>query len=180
MTSAAQRCASCEKELPPAWAIDGTPRAITGRICDDCFVHFNARSGMPLRDFLDGIAAPVLLISSNATITYANKTAQLFLMKDPSRIEGFRGGDVFECAYANLPEGCGQTIHCSGCTVRRAVTETFLTGRSLREVPAYLNQQISARCNYLDLHISTEKAWNMVLLRIDDTKPAKEPPRGGN
>ena len=54
-------------------------------------------------------------------------------------------------------------MHCSGCAVRLTVTDTMRTGRSHKEVPAYVNQ----KDRRLSLRISTEKAGECVLLRID-------------
>lgn len=170
--SQAHSCAMCHRGIFPGVV---ARRAITGSVCDECFRHLEARSGMPLLDFLDGLGAPVLVADSDCVVELANKPLLGLLGKDPSQVRGRRGGDVFECAYAHLPEGCGQTVHCSGCAIRRAVTETFITGKSLHEVPAYLNRDMATQFLQLGLLISTEKAWGMVLLRIDHIGPRQEP-----
>jgi hypothetical protein len=89
------------------------------------------------------------------------------LGKGSPEIEGHKGGDVFECAYARLPEGCGNTIHCSGCTIRRTVMETHKTGKSSLRVPATLNRNDPEDPDKITLLISTEKIADVVLLRID-------------
>jgi len=151
-------------------------RAITGSVCDECFRHLEARSGMPLLDFLNGLGVPVLVADSDGVVELASKPLLELVGKGLPQVRGRRGGDVFECAYAHLPGGCGKTVHCSGCAIRRAVTETFMTGRSLRQVPAYLNRGTATQFLQLGLLISTEKAWGMVLLRIDYIGPP-QPPR---
>lgn len=168
-----QFCAMCHKGIPQG-AIDR--RAITSSICDDCFYHLQAQSGMPLPDFLDGLKLPVLVADGDGVVELANRPLLKLLDKDPSQVRGQRGGNVFECAYARLPEGCGRTIHCSGCAIRNAVTETFMTGKSLHRVPAYLNRDMDAELTQLGLLISTEKAWGMVLLRIDRVGLQEDPP----
>jgi hypothetical protein len=80
---------------------------------------------------------------------------------------GFRGGDVFECAYASLPGGCGETIHCEACTIRNTVMDTFKTGKSHLKTPAYLLQGIPDNYHEIQFEISTEKVKDVVLLRID-------------
>jgi len=75
---------------------------------------------------------------------------------------------VFECANAKLPEGCGNTIHCSGCTIRRNVMDTQETGRRHFRVPAYLNQGNPESYQQIRFLISTEKVEGIVLLRIEE------------
>ncbi len=82
-------------------------------------------------------------------------------------MEGSRGGDVFGCIYAHLPEGCGQTMHCSACTVRRTVMETHRTGRSQTRVPAHMRQGKPEDVHDVELLISTELVGSRVLLRVD-------------
>jgi hypothetical protein len=161
----------CHKGIPPDVA---ARRAVTSGVCEECFRHIEARSGMPLLDFLDGLGIPVLAADGDGVVELANQPLLELLGKQDSQVRGRRGGDVFECAYAHLPEGCGRTVHCSGCAIRRAVTETFLTGNSLQSVPARLNRESAAETVELDLLISTEKAWGMVLLRIDYIAPRQE------
>jgi len=170
--SKVRSCAMCHRGICPDVV---ARRAVTGGVCDECFRHLEARSGMPLLDFLNGLDVPVLATDGDAVAQLANRPLLELLGKGPSQVRGRRGGDVFECAYAHLPEGCGQTVHCSGCAIRRAVTETFITGKSLHEVPAYLNRDMATQFLQLGLLISTEKAWGMVLLRIDHIGPRQEP-----
>jgi len=118
---------------------------------------------MPLQDFLDGLSAPILVIDATIRILTANQAACQLLSKDLRIIRNHLPGDVSECQNAALPGGCGGTVHCSGCAVRLTVTDTMRTGRSHKEVPAYVNQ----KDRRLSLRISTEKAGECVLLRID-------------
>ena len=166
----------CQKDMSPDAVVQ---RAITGSVCEECFHHFRARSGMPLLDFLDGLDAPVLVADSDVVVKLANKPLLSLLGKSLSEVKGQRGGDVFECAYARLPGGCGKTVHCSGCAIRRAVTETFITGKSLQGVSAYVNRDMVTQSLQLGLLISTEKVWGMVLLRIDHIGPQQEPREHG-
>ena len=165
-------CAMCHRGMPPETI---EPRAITGKICRDCLDLYGARAGVPLLDFLDLLGVPVLVADSDVVVLLANKPLLTLVGKNIAQVKGQRGGDVFECAYARLPGGCGKTVHCSGCAIRRAVTETFTTGKSLRNVLAYLNRDMVTQFLQLGLVISTEKAWGVVLLRIDHIGPQQEP-----
>jgi hypothetical protein len=146
----------------------GTEREITHAICADCVSNLEFQSGTDLRNLLDTLAIPILMMSRAGVVQAANKEAEVRLGKKASDILGQRQGDVFECEFARLPEGCGQTTCCSGCAIRRAVQETYATGRSLHRVPAYLRNGVSGPRGPIRMHISTEKAGDVVLLRIDD------------
>jgi PAS domain-containing protein len=160
-------CAWCNKSLDNVPSIPKEDRVISHGICDDCISNIKAQMGVPLNEFLDGLKAPIFLVDSDVVVIAANTAARGLLGKDPDRIEGLRGGDVFECAYARLPGGCGKTVHCSGCAIRRSVTETYRTGDSHLRTPAYLNRHELDRTRRLDMMISTERVGDIVLLRID-------------
>jgi len=165
-------CTLCQKAL----SADAADRAITGGLCEECFRHLEARMGTPLMDYLDGLDVPVLATDDDVVVQAANKPLLELVGKGLSEVQGQRGGDVFECAYARLPGGCGRTVHCSGCAIRRAVTETFVTGKSQRGVRAYLSRDNVTAMLQLGLVISTEKAFGVVLLRIDRIGPEQAEP----
>ena len=162
-----QICAWCGKDLGEPERGQGEQEVITHGICKDCAYHLFAQTGMPLLEYLDGLGVPVVVVDAEGTVKTANEQARTLLQKDLSKIEGYKGGDVFECPYAKLPEGCGDTIHCSGCTIRRTVMNTFQTGQSCQRVPADLNHETPDGVEEVPLLISTEKVRDVVLLRID-------------
>ena len=125
-----QICGWCKKELDDSEISSESDSPISHGICRDCSFHILASTGMSLQEFLDGLPAPVVLVCEDATVLRANEEARTMLGKDASKIDGFRGGEVFECEYAYLPEGCGNTVHCSGCTIRITVMDTLNTGKS--------------------------------------------------
>ena len=92
-------------------------------------------------------------------------------MVQDADIEDHKGGEVFECAYAGLPGGCGRTVHCDGCTIRINVMDTHRTGQSRLRVPAYLFRGKPDDSEKTDYFISTEKVGKVVLLRIDTVTP---------
>ena len=109
----------------------------------------------------------IVLVNREGIVVSVNNQAKTMLCKDLAEIKGYKGGEVFECAYARLPEGCGNTTHCSGCTIRRTVMETYGTGKSFLRVPATLNQNSPEDPKETNLLISTERIAELVLLRID-------------
>ena len=162
-----RKCAWCNQEIGQKESIHKSEAAITHGICEECTKKVLLELGEDLSDFLDSLKAPIVLVDKMGTIKTANKQAQTFFEKDLSQIEGFKGGEVFECMYAELPEGCGNTIHCSGCTIRNTVMDTFQTGKCNINIPAYLNTKTSDDYTKIAYFISTERVAGIVLLRID-------------
>ena len=160
-------CAWCRTELGRVDSQADYENAITHGICENCSTNLLFQMGVELGEFLDSLKLPVVVVNGTGTIMTANHHARAMLRKGLSEIAGYKGGEVFECAYARLPEGCGKTMHCSGCTIRRTVMATFGTGRSCLKVPATLNRKNPEDPEKIKMLISTEKLDDLVLLRID-------------
>ena len=75
---------------------------------------------------------------------------------------------MVECAHATEPGGCGQTVHCKGCALRRSVEHTHATGEPLRGVHAYQEIRTPNGIRTAWFELTTERAGDLVLLRIDD------------
>ena len=165
-------CAWCDKEMGSVKSESSLPsdNVITHGICDDCKSNIRFQTGANLQSFLDSLKVPILVVDSEGVVKTANMKAQSVLGKDDVGIDGYRSGDVFECANARLPGGCGHTMHCSGCTIRRTVMETHSTGKAFFKVPAYLNKRTpeALEPETICFLISTKKVGDMVLLRIDE------------
>ena len=161
-------CAWCRKELGRAHSQADSANVITHGICGNCKDNMLFQMGVELTVFLDSLKLPIVVVNRGGTIVTGNTQARTLLEKGLPEIEGFKGGEVFECAYARLPEGCGNTTHCSGCTIRRTVMETYGTGRSFLRVPATLNRNTPQDPKKIKLLISTERLDDLVLLRIDE------------
>jgi hypothetical protein len=155
-------CSYCEKH------IDGEPDGsgrITHGMCPECFAYFDRQlEGMDFSSYLDQFGQPIAVIDANARILYLNAASAKMLGKSKDNYLGMRGGEVMECLFARLPQGCGHTEHCLACTIRRTVMHTMETGEPGVAVPAILSQ--SGR--KLELRISTRKEGSIVYLQIDD------------
>ena len=138
-------CAWCRKELGRVDWQAGSENVITHGICGSCRDNVLFQMGVELGVFLDSLKLPIVVVNRGGTIVTGNDQARTVLQKGLPEIEGYKGGEVFECAYARLPDGCGNTMHCSGCTIRRTVMETHGTGRSFLRVPATLNRNTPQR-----------------------------------
>jgi len=170
-------CCSCGVHLGDKLSAISDDDVVSHGLCNSCAHHFKAEIGMPLQEYLEGIPAPIVTWGEDGIIGAANKEALKLLGKSTSELIGFKGGDVFECKYAILPGGCGQSIHCSGCTIRKTATDTMLTGKPHKMIPAILERVSDAGSNRIGMFISTEKKGGVVFLTIDvinNTTPSKE------
>jgi hypothetical protein len=138
---------------------------ISHGICSSCRDNAIFQEGVPLQRYIDSFAIPIFVVDGNVRVTAVNRMACEVLGKEPTAIVHQLGGNVFECEYSRLPEGCGGTIHCSGCTIRRTVTKCFKTGEPQSMVRAYLNPDSPS--SKRTLFITTMKVANVVMLRVD-------------
>lgn len=157
-------CSWCGKHIRKIRSPKSRP--ITHSICKKCLEWLQQNQDQSLREYLNTFDIPIFAIDLNTRIKIANTAAQKALDKPSEELEGSDGGNAMECAYARLPEGCGNTIHCKACTIRNTVTRTFETGECFENITAYqdiVSPDGVQRVKYL---ISTEKINDMVLLRI--------------
>lgn len=162
-------CAWCNQELPSTG--DPDTSAISHGICPDCMDNIPFQMGVTIDHYLKSLKVPVLLMTEQATVAYANGTAQDLLGANQSELAGKAAGLAFECNLARLPEGCGNTIHCSGCTLRKAILDTFATGKDNVGVEATL------RTGRRDVHyrISTHRVGEYVTLQIENIAASPAP-----
>ncbi len=160
-------CDWCNKELPAESAVGASTAQEMGFTCDECAKRIVSTNGSNVVDFLHSLEAPVFVADSDARFIAANGEARRLAGGDPTEVEGWLVGDSFDCAAADLPGGCGKAECCRACIIRTAVTETMKSGRTIARRPGYLDVRangIVQRKHYL---ISTLKAGDAVLLRID-------------
>ena len=172
-------CARCKKELT-AGGLVPVREKITSGICSDCLKEVLTDQPQSVREILDSLEAPVLLLDNGYLIKGANEPARKILNRPLADIENFLPGDAMECINARLPGGCGKTVHCQACTLRLALNKTIETGEDLEKVPAYQDvHQKDGSVIRRFLLISTEKLEDFVLLRIDeiDTPQTKQAAR---
>ena len=86
-------------------------------------------------------------------------------------MRGLLGGEFMECKWARLPEGCGQTVHCAACAIRRTVMDTMATGQAHEDVPAVLNRSDESGPADLEIVISTSLGGDgLVRIIVKDAK----------
>ncbi len=160
-------CSYCRKRLPDKPPFDNP--SPTHTMCPECLAHFEPQwKGQSLSEYLNQFDAPVLAVNAEGRLIAANSRATQLLGKPREDLIGRLGGEATECVNARLPGGCGNTVHCQRCTIRRTVTETMTTGKSFSEVQAYVDRD-GERVHFL---ISTEREDDFVRLTVEAGIPA--------
>jgi len=163
----ARICVRCKRQLQPQEEYR-TEKIITQGLCTLCTKQFIHDVPETIREVLNNISEPVLIIDSRGIVMTANDGGMRLLGKGRSEIEGNLGGDVFCCAFASLPEGCGRTDHCRTCAIRNIVMDTLVRGIGYSNVPAFQNIRTPHGERIMRFHVSTEKVEDQILLRIDN------------
>ena len=162
-------CSYCRKTIRE----DASGRSfdVSHGMCPGCADHFERLwRGMSLHEYLDELPQPVLVVNGEGRIVAVNQQLASLFGKDRAEMRGLLGGEALACVHSRLPEGCGKTIHCRECTIRRAVTQVAETGRPLERIPAYLK---TAR-GRIDLRITVKANDGLVKVLVDELKPAPE------
>jgi hypothetical protein len=139
---------------------------VTHSICCDCADNLEFQLGVPLPRYLDSLKTPIIALNGDGRVIAVNSEA--------FRVCSGKAGEeivawpdrIFECAHARLPEGCGNTVHCSGCAIRFATTECYRTGESLRNLPAHITHCDSDSPDKAEILISADRVDKIVFLRI--------------
>jgi hypothetical protein len=159
------RCSRCETDL--ADTVPVIPKPVTPDLCPRCLDYFELREVVDICQYIENLPAPILVVDGENAIRGANTEACKAVCRDLPHILRLRGGDVFECAHARLPGGCGRTVHCSGCTIRRAILDTLSTGTALSKVSVDVLQNTGGSDRKVNFQISTQRMANCVLLQIE-------------
>ncbi len=164
-------CSYCRADLGEKEPFDN--HTVTHGICPACVEYFKEQwEGLDLGEFLDRFTGPVLVVDADGRILTANQRMADMLGKSDRQLSGLLGGEVMECRFARLPEGCGNTVHCKTCAIRNTVMAVMQSGEPLEKVKAYLNR-IDRE---VELTISAYKRGPVVLLMVDE--PKRSPGRG--
>ena len=123
--------------------------------------------GESFEAFLNTLEIPIFVVDQNVCVLGANSQGMKFISKDKKDIQNNLAGKAFQCKYSNYPGGCGQTIHCKSCTIRKAITKTYQSGQPQINMPAYMDLGDILNHTTIRFLISTYKKEKVVLLRIE-------------
>lgn len=172
-------CAWCKCDVDCNTARVPNDRVVSHGICEACARLFEQYEPVRIGKLLDRLAGSVLLVDADGRVVSGNTSAARLVRKDRDSLCGMLGGEVIECVHSREPGGCGQTVHCTGCTIRDTVRHTRETGEPRRRVEAYQHVFSPAGVQHLRVVITTERVHDCVLLRIDALEPLPAPPTSG-
>ena len=139
---------------------------VTHSICSDCSDNLDFQLGVPLQRYLDSLKIPIIALNGDGSVIAVNCEAFRIYVGKTGEETAEWPDRIFECAHARLPEGCGNTVHCSGCAIRFAAADSYRTGESLRDLPAHFNHCDSDSHDKAELLISADRVDKIVFLRI--------------
>ncbi len=163
-------CAWCNKILHQG---DKDNPEISHGICLECS-ELIEYSEVSLDKILIDSGVPVLLVDKEGLVQNANSSALDMLQKREDEIKNRLGGVVMRCVYSELPEGCGNTDHCSGCTIRNSVMETFESEMGIHKREAFQLIRTPEGPKKIKFIINTKKVLNYVLLSIESMEVVEE------
>ncbi len=167
-------CSHCHAEIAPPQETPENKELISHGICRSCLEEVMAGYGQPLDDFLNSLQQPVFVVDQQARIVTANHAGKEIVGKNGVEITGRLGGEVFQCAEASKPGGCGNRQLCRSCVIRNSVMSTYDDGIPRRKVPAYHELDLVTGPQNFKFLISTEKIADTVFLRIDELEQISE------
>ena len=143
---------------------------VSHSMCLPCADHFERLwSGMSMSEYLDGLPQPVLVVNAEGRVVAANQKLATLFGRARAEMRGLLGGEALACVHSRLPEGCGKTVHCRECTIRRAVTRVAETGEAQERIPAYLETNEGR----VELRISVHPKDGLVKVLVEELQPAK-------
>ena len=129
-------------------------------------------TGLPVRLSV-GMAVSLLVVlgaASKAPGQEQRTPETLFqeILRDTNKTIPTDGaGELFGCVNSGLPGGCGRSIHCSGCALRRAITATYHSREPQAHVPATLRRGDPDDPSAVAITLSTSMRGDAVLVKID-------------
>lgn len=166
-----KKCAWCGAEMGDTPGSSKTGKPITHGICEPCAAKLWGGVGTRLDEFLATLGVPTLLVDGTGRVDEANQEAMDMVEKPGEEVRGRFQGEVFDCWNATLPGGCGCSVLCSACVVRRAVLDTYDSGTSLLGVPVVLKVRENGKGKELKFALTTEKVGDRVLVRVHPGGP---------
>ena len=157
---------------------DSMVDSMAGAVCDECARRLLAECGVELGRYLEGLGSPVMLADADGVIVAASPLALERLGMEAEDVEGRLCGDVFRCVNASLPGGCGKTVHCRKCGLRKCIVATTGSKEPMSRVPVRLKTGDPGDPTWLGIVVATEYFSGVVMLRLDEFGEHAEGPAG--
>ncbi|MEW6712416.1 MAG: PAS domain-containing protein [Candidatus Riflebacteria bacterium] len=169
------KCAWCQKIIKNSDQTQEKSFPISHGICEECSAIMVQQLDSPVQAFLDSFSQAIMMVDNLNNVIVANKAAKKLSKIDFDMFEQPRCGNLIGCIHSDAPEGCGATVHCQGCVIRRSILETDKTGRPCREI-ACADKFFYQGNRVANMVVTTEKVGDRILLKIEpiDGKPEKK------
>jgi PAS domain-containing protein len=132
-------CSQCRRVVRDDGDGEAGGAAPSFALCAECEAYATLlRTRLPGPKQLDSFPRPVLVTTAAGRVVAANRAFAALSGHVPADLEGWRTGDAMACERTRLPGGCGGTMHCRDCTIRRMVAEVGRTRLARWRVPAYV------------------------------------------
>jgi len=129
------QCSKCRRVVSD----DGIGDVAALGLCAECEAYEGSlRARIPGRERLGASRQPLLVIASDHRVIAANAAFAAIAGRPPEELEGWLAGDAIGCERAKLPGGCGRTLQCHACTIRRMVAEVGRTRLARWRVPTFI------------------------------------------
>jgi len=121
--------------------------------------------------FVNSFEFPALLMQTDPRqVVTANQKACEVFSKSLSDIEGYRGGQVFDCIHSFTEKGCGLDPNCEDCKIKNAVVDTFTSGNSYEGIQTILEVKKNNVTSPYTIKLSTKKVGDFALITIGEYK----------
>jgi len=139
-------------------------KSVSHSICSECFDYYKEQwDGMSWDKYLDNFAVPVVILNSDCRVVATNEMAAKITGKSSRQTVGLLGGEALECVYSRLPGGCGKTVHCTTCTLRKIIEDTIESGKPIhRKLIKFIQLD-----KELEMVVSVEKIGELVSILIE-------------
>jgi hypothetical protein len=154
-------CSRCRAPL----CVDTAATLPPNGMCPACAAYFDRmRRGVSLGAYLDMFELPVLVCDGDGKVVAVNSAMAARTGEEAAGSAcGTQFGSVVACERSRLPGGCGKTIHCRDCTIRRMVSEVSRTRLARTRVPAYLQTEDGRRELCVTVRPAPDQAVEVVL-----------------
>ena len=160
-------CAWCSKTLRAAASEELSEGGTSHGICDECALTFVGIRRLQISELLKHVSVPVLVLSADCRVAGANPEAGELFEQKPETLVGRLPGEVIDCIGASTPGGCGHSVICPACELRRTVEATARDGISRRGL---LSRHRVRRGNVesrLQFCFSTARVGEKVVVNLD-------------
>lgn len=163
------KCAWCDVVIDDSDVSSDERYPVSHGICPKCAKKMLQDLPVTAKNFLDSFEQPVMLVDNVNNVLITNRAAKLMVSGDFDFSDHEKCGKFVGCVHSDAPEGCGATVHCESCVIRRCILHTDKTGLPCQMEACEDYRFFNGECG-ANLLVTTEKVGNRILLKIDPVR----------